>query len=86
MRSASTFSFLDRQIDTDQDLRALAKQEGKKFAGSTSSLSGMLTHIYFLISRHKDVELTTLSQHFTQEVVSFPSSEFTVLTEVRLLM
>lgn len=28
----------------------------------------MLSHIYFLISNHKEVELTTLSQHFLLEV------------------
>ena len=33
----------------------------------------MLSHIYFLISNHKEVELTTLSQHFLLEVILMPS-------------
>ncbi|KAF8964217.1 mitochondrial protein Pet127-domain-containing protein [Flammula alnicola] len=59
----------------DEDLRALAKQEEKKFAGSTSSMSGMLSHIYFLISEYKDVELSTLSQHFSKEATGFTSGQ-----------
>lgn len=35
-------------------------------------MSGMLSHIYFLLSEHKDVETETLSQHFAHEV-GFPN-------------
>ncbi|PPR00204.1 hypothetical protein CVT24_004907 [Panaeolus cyanescens] len=59
----------------DEDLRELAERHNKKFAGSTSSLSGMLSHIYFLISEHKQVELTTLSQHFRHESPNFTSGQ-----------
>ncbi|KAF9481176.1 Pet127-domain-containing protein [Pholiota conissans] len=59
----------------DEDLRTLAKQENKKYTGSTSSLSGMLSHIYFLISEHKDVELEVLSQHFSLEPAAFTSGQ-----------
>jgi len=57
-----------------QDLRTLAIQEGKKFAGSTSSLSGMMSHIYFLLSEYKEADCTVLSQHFKAEVSSHISS------------
>ncbi|KZV62454.1 Pet127-domain-containing protein [Peniophora sp. CONT] len=47
----------------DEDLWNLSRREGRKFAGSTSSLSGMLCHIYFLLSRDRHVDLSTLSRH-----------------------
>ncbi|KAK7048290.1 mitochondrial protein Pet127-domain-containing protein [Favolaschia claudopus] len=55
----------------DEDLRGLAKRENRLFAGSTSSLTGMLSHCYFLISEHKPVNITSLSQHFSQEEKNF---------------
>ena len=69
----ATKSVSRRPIDISRDicltfykkeLRALAKQENKIFAGSTSSLTGMLSHIYFLLSEHKEVDVTVMSQHF----------------------
>jgi len=54
-----------------QELRSLAKREGKKFAGSTSSLSGMLCHTYFLLSEYKDVDYSSLSQHFKNQVCAY---------------
>ena len=51
-----------------QDLWKLARQEGRKFTGSTSSLSGMLSHVYFLLSGFKDVDTRSLSRHFQDEV------------------
>jgi len=51
-----------------QDLRQLAQREGKKFAGSTSSLSGILSQIYFLISGDKKVDISTLSKSFPSDV------------------
>lgn len=59
----------------EQDLRTIATREGRTFAGSTSSLSGLLSHIYFLISSDKDVNTTSLSRHFQYEVMpSFVTS------------
>ncbi|KAF8908913.1 mitochondrial protein Pet127-domain-containing protein [Gymnopilus junonius] len=59
----------------DEDLRALAKQEDKKYAGSTSSLSGMLSHIYFLLSEYKEADCTILSQHFKNEPSAFTAGQ-----------
>ncbi|KAF8158335.1 mitochondrial protein Pet127-domain-containing protein [Crassisporium funariophilum] len=59
----------------DEDLRELAKREGKKYAGSTSSLSGLLSHVYFLLSQFKDVDFSTLSQHFKKEAVGFTAGQ-----------
>ncbi|KAL0581003.1 hypothetical protein V5O48_000997 [Marasmius crinis-equi] len=55
----------------DEDLWALAKREDRKFGGSTSSLSGMLCHIYFMLSGNKDPDLSTLSKRFQREPSTF---------------
>ena len=69
MRSVSRRSTFQCIILTStQDLRALAKQEKKKFAGSTSSLTGYLSQIYFLLSEFKELDYSTLSQHFKSAV------------------
>ncbi|KAK7469134.1 hypothetical protein VKT23_003625 [Stygiomarasmius scandens] len=55
----------------DEDLWTLVKKEGKKFSGSTSSLSGMLSQIYFLVSGDRRVDISTLSLAFKKEPVTF---------------
>ncbi|KAF7314200.1 hypothetical protein MKEN_00892200 [Mycena kentingensis (nom. inval.)] len=55
----------------DEDLRTLARQEGRTFTGSTSSLSGMLSHCYFLISDHRPVDISSLSMAFKDEPKNF---------------
>ncbi|KAH7915865.1 mitochondrial protein Pet127-domain-containing protein [Hygrophoropsis aurantiaca] len=55
----------------DEDLWALAKKEGRTFAGSTSSLTGMLSHVYFLVSDDRDVDTSLLSRHFQREPTTF---------------
>ncbi|KAJ3972992.1 mitochondrial protein Pet127-domain-containing protein [Lentinula raphanica] len=55
----------------DEDLWTLAKQEKRKFGGSTSSLSGMLCHIYFLLSGNKTVDTNNLSLDFRRESKTF---------------
>ncbi|KAG5651235.1 hypothetical protein H0H81_009354 [Sphagnurus paluster] len=59
----------------DEDLWDLARREGRTFAGSTSSLSGMLSHIYFLISGDKDVNTDNLSRHFGKEPRTFTAGQ-----------
>ncbi|THH19214.1 hypothetical protein EW146_g1928 [Bondarzewia mesenterica] len=59
----------------DQDLWSLAKREGRTFAGSTSSLTGLLSQIYFLISGDKGVNTTCLSKHFQFEPTTFTSGQ-----------
>ncbi|KAI0050381.1 Pet127-domain-containing protein [Auriscalpium vulgare] len=55
----------------DEDLWSLAKREGRTFGGSTSSLSGLLSQIYFLISEDKDVDVSTLSRPFQYVATTF---------------
>ncbi|KAJ8519016.1 hypothetical protein ONZ45_g3987 [Pleurotus djamor] len=59
----------------DDDLWKLAKQEGRTFVGSTSSLTGIMSHIYFLISGDKSVDTSPLSQAFASEPRSFTSGQ-----------
>jgi hypothetical protein len=65
-----------------QDLRELARREKRQFAGSTSSLSGMLSHIYFLLSEFKDADISIMSQHFSHEVTQ--TSFFSVVLVLTL--
>jgi hypothetical protein len=73
-----------------QDLWSLAKQEGRIFAGSTSSLTGMLCHIYFLISGDRGVDVSTLSRHFQQDVgyqdffLLFPEADYALMSGYKL--
>ncbi|KIY46534.1 Pet127-domain-containing protein [Fistulina hepatica ATCC 64428] len=55
----------------DTDLWALARREDRRFAGSTSSVTGMLSHIYFLLSDDRAVDISTLSIPFRNEPRSF---------------
>ncbi|KAF5382603.1 hypothetical protein D9615_002963 [Tricholomella constricta] len=59
----------------DEDLWSLARRENRTFAGSTSSLSGMLSHIYFLLSGDKDVNTDNLSRHFGKEPRGFTAGQ-----------
>ena len=52
-----------------QTLIDLAKKNDCKYAGSTSSLTGILTQIYLLLSREKLLKLYNLSEAF-QDAVS----------------
>ena len=52
----------------DDDLFGLAKRQGRRFAGSTSSLTGVLGQCYFLISGEKEVDLSVLSDSFKNKV------------------
>lgn len=52
----------------DVIMRGLASGEERRFAGSTSSLSGLLSHIYFLISRMQEVNLDTMAAPFNRMV------------------
>ncbi|KAK1231191.1 hypothetical protein PQX77_005717 [Marasmius sp. AFHP31] len=55
----------------DEDLWELAKREKRTFGGSTSSLSGMLCQIYFMLSDNKGVDLSMLSKKFQGELTAF---------------
>lgn len=54
-----------------QDLLELAKREGRLFGGSTSSLTGMLSQAYFLISGIRTPDTSLLSRPFQYMVRIF---------------
>jgi len=51
-----------------QELWELAKREERIFAGSTSSLTGMLSQVYFLISGTRAPDASFLSRAFQSMV------------------
>ncbi|KAI9465433.1 mitochondrial protein Pet127-domain-containing protein [Lactarius psammicola] len=55
----------------DQDLYVVAKREGRKYAGSTSSMSGLLTQLYYLISGDKLINTSNLSNGFGKQPQTF---------------
>ncbi|KAG2110100.1 mitochondrial protein Pet127-domain-containing protein [Suillus clintonianus] len=55
----------------DDDLHTLAKMHSRPYVGSTSSLTGLLSHIYFLISGGKDIDTSVLSGAFAHEPTNF---------------
>ncbi|OCH91240.1 Pet127-domain-containing protein [Obba rivulosa] len=77
--SVNEFAF-DRIIpfitsSRDDDLRQIARREGCLFTGSTSSLTGMLSQIYLLMSQHKSFDVTPLSQHFHNQRKAFTAGQ-----------
>lgn len=55
----------------DNDLQILAKQHNRPFVGSTSSLTGLLSHVYFLVSGDRAVDTSPLSRAFADEATTF---------------
>ncbi|KAI0250740.1 mitochondrial protein Pet127-domain-containing protein [Lactifluus subvellereus] len=55
----------------DQDLYVVAQREGRKYAGSTSSMSGLLSQLYYLISGDKPVDTSNLSKSFRTQPQTF---------------
>lgn len=71
------FQSLKEYITSSQDtvLRKIAKQEGKRYFGSTSSMTGVLSHFHFLISQWRPVNASMLSK-------SFPDRKLSSFTEL----
>ncbi|QRV86472.1 mRNA degradation protein [Ceratobasidium sp. AG-Ba] len=59
----------------DAELAELARRLGKKFTGSTSSVSMILSHIYFLISGWREIDLSVLSTSFAHMPNEFTSGQ-----------
>ncbi|ORX88960.1 Pet127-domain-containing protein, partial [Basidiobolus meristosporus CBS 931.73] len=51
----------------DENLRQLAIKHGKKYVGSTSSTSHLLSHMYFLTTAFKPINASVLSASFWNE-------------------
>ncbi|KZO97014.1 Pet127-domain-containing protein [Calocera viscosa TUFC12733] len=55
----------------DEELWDLAKKHKKVYIGSTSGLTGIMSHVYWLISRWRPVDTRSLSADFAREPNSF---------------
>ncbi len=71
--SEFNFDALNKYITSSEDvqLREMAQARGKRYIGSTSSMSGALAHFHFLLSAFRDLNLTNLSRGFVEEGSSF---------------
>ncbi|CAL1713190.1 unnamed protein product [Somion occarium] len=61
---------------SDKDLWTLAKREKCRFVGSTSSLTGLLSHIYFLLSSMKPPKMGRMTQSFMSQSKRFAMTTF----------
>ena len=55
----------------DESLSKLAKGHGKRYVGSSSSMTGALAHFHFLLSQWRGVNTTMLSREFPDNKDSF---------------
>ena len=55
----------------DESLLGIAREQGKKYTGSTSSMTAALAHFHFLLSQWRPVNTEMLSQNFPVEFNSF---------------
>ena len=55
----------------DQTLTNLAEVHGKRYVGSTSSLTGILAQFHFLLSQWREINTSTLSKGFPIKLKSF---------------
>lgn len=55
----------------DPELLEITKKQGKKYCGSTSSMTGLLSHCYYLLSRWKEPELHGFSPSFSDMPTGF---------------
>jgi len=55
----------------DDTLSKIASQRGRKYLGSSSSMTGMLVHFHFLLSHWREINLNTLSRGFPEKLTSF---------------
>jgi hypothetical protein len=55
----------------DTSLERIAKETGKKYVGSTSSMTSVLSHFHYLLSQWREIKTDMLSEGFPAELKSF---------------
>lgn len=67
------FKILKEYITSSRDeaLQSLALQHGKKYVGSSSSMTSTLSQFHFLLSRWRDLNTASLSRGFSDPLKSF---------------
>ncbi|KAJ9662984.1 hypothetical protein H2201_005862 [Coniosporium apollinis] len=70
------FNALKEYITSSQDevLSRIAKEQGKKYVGSTSSMTGVLTRFHYLLSHWREINIDMLSKRFPEQ-----SRQYTLL-------
>ncbi|MCJ1393798.1 hypothetical protein MMC18_006674 [Xylographa bjoerkii] len=67
------FTALKEYITSSRDtsLKQIAEEHGKRYVGSTSSMTGVLAHFHFLLSQWREINTTMLSRGFPDKLTSF---------------
>lgn len=67
------FNALKEYITSSRDssLQNLAKQLGKRYVGSSSSMTGVLAHFHFLLSHWRDINISMVSKGFPETTTRF---------------
>ncbi|KAL2369944.1 hypothetical protein RJ035_006830 [Blastomyces gilchristii] len=67
------FSALNEYITSSRDdgLRELAVRHGKKYIGSSSSMTSVLSHFHYLLSAWRPLNTSSISQGFTEVAKNF---------------
>lgn len=55
----------------DEVLGAMTREHNKRYYGSTSSLTGILSQIHYLLSNFRPINIDNLSKHFPESEVNF---------------
>ena len=55
----------------DRSLQNIARIHGKRYVGSSSSMTGVLAHFHFLLSQWREIDTRTLSRGFPDKPKSF---------------
>ena len=55
----------------DESLNRIAQESGKRYMGSTSSMTGVLAHFHFLLSQWRPLDISMLSKSFPRDLQSF---------------
>lgn len=55
----------------DESLNEIARRYGKRYMGSTSSMTGVLSHFHFLLSQWRPINTSMLSKEFPTALKSF---------------
>ena len=74
------FSSLKEYITSsrDESLKRIAKAHGKRYMGSTSSMTAVLAHFHFLLSQWRSINISMLSKAFPTP----PQSNFTEMSRI----
>ena len=67
------FNALKDYITSSKDgaLSNIALERGRRYVGSSSSMTGMLVHFHFLLSQWRDINTETLSRGFPEKLTTF---------------